>query len=372
MHRHLAIERGCWPGLMTAHRSSMWLCLLSLFTCNAQIQAFVPVIGVLAQPDWPPNPDNQQSYVAASYVKWLEAEGARVVVLRYDEPQEVTASILAWVNGIVFPGGDFPIKLGSAYGDFGLFVFTEAVKQGIPSWGTCLGFEQLLYYSANETWPGPLTSGWNSTDGPTMLPLNITKAGKQSSLFNDWPTALLQAAGREPWFWHAHSWSVATHDFERRPVLRSFWEVLAVNSDARGLEFVSILKAKTLPIFASIFHPEKNAFEFQQPSPELAESLPAHSAGAVDATRRLAAAFIAECSKFRGVKFTTEDVYKWSIHKWQPVYTAPLGSMFEEQYFFPPWGKAANVQASSIRISNPIRIGNHDGSGRSMLSLKRQ
>lgn len=347
----------------------MWLSLLAVLSGSRVVSAAVPVIAILAQPDWPPTLGNQQSYIAASYVKWLEAEGARVVVLRYDEPQEVTESILTWVNGIVFPGGDFPIKLGSAYGDFGNFVFTQAVKHGIPSWGTCLGFEQLFYYSSNESWPGPLSPGWNSTDGPTMLPINVTTSGRQSSLFSDWPTALLQKASREPWFWHAHSWSVSTHDFEKRQVLRDFWDVLAVTSDSRGQEFVSIAKAKKLPMFASIFHPEKNAFEFQQPSPELAETLEVHSAGAVDVARRFAATFVAECSKFRGVKFTTANVYEWSIHKWQPVYTAPLGSMFEEQYFFPPWGKQGTIQAASIHITKPIQSTKPQGS-HLRLSLK--
>lgn len=348
----------------------MWLAFLAMLNCSAGVSAFAPVIGILAQPDWPPTPENQQSYIAASYVKWLEAEGARIVVLRYDEPHEVTANILTWVNGILFPGGDFPIKLGSAYGDFGSFVFEEAVKQGIPSWGTCLGFEQLFYYSSYEAWPGPITPGWNSTDGPTMLPINLTKAGQSSALFKDWPTSLMQSAGKEPFFWHAHSWSVATRDFAQRRKLSDFWDVLAVNFDSRGQEFVSLAKAKNLPMYASIFHPEKNAFEFQQPSPEIAETLPVHSASAVEATRRLATAFVAECSQFRGVKFATQDIFKWSIHNWQPVYTAPLGSMFEEQYFFPPWGKKEVLQASSIRITNPIRSAKSKEHSHGGLSLK--
>lgn len=349
----------------------MWLSLLAILHCCQTVSASVPVVAVLAQPDYPPTPGDQKSYVAASYVKWLEAEGARVVVLRYDEPQELTASILEWINGVVFPGGDGGFQ--DQYGDFGRFVFTQVVKRGIPTWGTCLGFQQLVYFSSNESFPGPISPGWNSTDGPTMLPLNLTSTGKHSALFGDWPKALLQKAGREPWLWHAHHWSVSTQDFERRQVLRDFWDVLAVNSDSRGLEFVSIVKSKKLPMFGSIFHPEKNAFEFQQPSPELAETLPVHSASAVDVARRLAASFVAECAKFQGQKkISFQEVYKWSIHNWQPVYTAPLGSMFEEQYFFPPWGKKENLQAASIHITNPIQSTKLiQGSSSVRLSLKR-
>ena len=41
-----------------------------------------PIIGVLSQPGDPAPPG--QSYIAASYVKWLESAGARVVPILYD------------------------------------------------------------------------------------------------------------------------------------------------------------------------------------------------------------------------------------------------------------------------------------------------
>ena len=41
-----------------------------------------------------------------------------------------------------------------------------------------------------------------------------------------------------------------------------FWDILSVNKDVNGLEFVSTIEAKNYPIFGTQFHPEKNAYEW--------------------------------------------------------------------------------------------------------------
>ena len=42
----------------------------------------------------------------------------------------------------------------------------------------------------------------------------------------------------------------------------TFWDILSVNKDVNGLEFVSTMEAKNYPIFGTQFHPEKNAYEW--------------------------------------------------------------------------------------------------------------
>ena len=37
-----------------------------------------------------------------------------------------------------------------------------------------------------------------------------------------------------------------------------FWDILSVNKDVNGLEFVSTIEAKNYPIFGTQFHPEKS------------------------------------------------------------------------------------------------------------------
>ncbi len=51
-----------------------------------------------------PAPKNQ-SYIAASYVKFIESGGARAVPILYDAPRSEVERIFKAVNGVLIPGG---------------------------------------------------------------------------------------------------------------------------------------------------------------------------------------------------------------------------------------------------------------------------
>jgi gamma-glutamyl hydrolase len=133
-----------------------------------------PVIGILTQtkekymkgPDF----DGYTSYIMSSYVKYMEAAGARVVPIIYGEPMEVTLDKVSKVDGVLFPGGD-----GDNY-DLGKIVFNEIVKYNdnghfYPAWGTCLGYENMVAYTADEG-----LASWGEFDMPhSSLPLHFLK-----------------------------------------------------------------------------------------------------------------------------------------------------------------------------------------------------
>jgi hypothetical protein len=60
-----------------------------------------PVIGVMTQP----MPGNNSTYIAASYIKWIEAGGARSIPIPYDAKTEMVEDLFSQVNGVLFPGG---------------------------------------------------------------------------------------------------------------------------------------------------------------------------------------------------------------------------------------------------------------------------
>jgi gamma-glutamyl hydrolase len=57
----------------------------------------------------------------AAYVKFLEAAGARVIPILYDEPMASLINKLERVNGILFPGG------GGAYMDVAKLIMDYAI-----------------------------------------------------------------------------------------------------------------------------------------------------------------------------------------------------------------------------------------------------
>merc|ERR1719288_616609 len=67
-----------------------------------------PIIGVLAQECQPYFPESicNTSYIAASYVKFVESGGARVVPVMINQPEEYYRTIFKSTNGLLIPGGD--------------------------------------------------------------------------------------------------------------------------------------------------------------------------------------------------------------------------------------------------------------------------
>lgn len=69
---------------------------------------FRPVIGILTHPgdgaSGRLNNDTNASYIAASYVKFVESAGARVIPLIYNEPREIIHEVgifFAWAAWII-------------------------------------------------------------------------------------------------------------------------------------------------------------------------------------------------------------------------------------------------------------------------------
>ena len=69
-----------------------------------------PIVGILAQDIdttklTSMKNSNYKSYIAASYVKFVESGGARVVPVLINQPEEYYRMIFNSINGLLIPGG---------------------------------------------------------------------------------------------------------------------------------------------------------------------------------------------------------------------------------------------------------------------------
>lgn len=120
-----------------------------------------PIIGVLSQEldDWlasrlPPN-HNYTAYIASSYIKWVEAGGARAVPVIIGKSREYYEQLFAGLNGLLLPGGSAPLVGTGGYAEVGQLFFDlakESTEAGdpFPIWGTCNGFELLTVLSSRD------------------------------------------------------------------------------------------------------------------------------------------------------------------------------------------------------------------------------
>lgn len=74
-----------------------------LTDCVTSVVNARPVIGVLAQ-DYYGKVAGFESFIAASYVKWLEGGGARVMPIFVNRTEQYYDEVLGMINGVLFPG----------------------------------------------------------------------------------------------------------------------------------------------------------------------------------------------------------------------------------------------------------------------------
>lgn len=71
--------------------------------------------------------------------------------------------------------------------------------------------------------------------------------------------------------------------------LKDSWHVLSVNHDLNGQEFISSIESNKYPVYATMFHPEKNGFEWK-----ITKDIP-HTAHAISVMQYFSNFFVNEC-----------------------------------------------------------------------------
>ena len=292
-----------------------------------------PIIGILTMPNDSYSRTHGFSQFPASYVKWLESGGVRVVPIPFDAPLSTTKQLLSQINGALFTGGgvDFFDANGelTQYAQTGQLIFNESVtafKNGEtwPLWGTCLGHELISVLGA-----GPngyvLTSGFDSEN--LTLSVSWTSAAETSVLWGSVPDIRdLYASGRIAM--NAHSSGITPKNFNT--YLSSIFTVTSTQFDRKGVEFTASQEGQNgLPIFSTQWHPEKSLFEWPVPTYEFI----AHNFSAVIANHYPSAKF-ASLAGLNSRHFSSPDNESAAlIYNFSPLYG--LSSMFEQIYFFP-------------------------------------
>lgn len=226
-----------------------------------------PVIGILAQEynhhaafvrAFP----NHRSYIAASYVKGVESSGARVVPIFIGQTREYYAQILSHINGVLLPGGGSNFNDTNGYAEAArhLIFFANKMNENneqVPIMAVCLGFEFILQEHAQHK-----DFLKKCRVQQVNLNLEFQPGFESSSLYARAPPRLMEVLASEPITHNNHIWCVTSQGMEDKNLLDD-WNILTT-SKHKAFSFVSSVEHKRHPIVGLQFHPEKNAFEWEE------------------------------------------------------------------------------------------------------------
>ncbi|KAE8619469.1 hypothetical protein XENTR_v10009802 [Xenopus tropicalis] len=285
-----------------------------------------PIIGIVAQEVT----DKEffpfgATYIADSYVKFLESAGSRVVPIRLNLPEEEYRKLFKSINGVLFPGGSVDLQVSSFSRTTRIFykLAVEASSSGhyFPIWGTCMGFQILTALTAGAD----LLSATAAEN--ISLPLNLTDEVASSRMFHHAPPDLLRVLSQERVTANFHHFGLTPETFRANKKLSEFYRVLSTNRDTNGVEFISTIEARNHPIYGVQWHPEVNRFQWRSDM-----SYP-HSANAIWTSQYFADFFVNEARKSQNHFLSEEEENAALIYNWTPTYTANI-SGYEQAYFF--------------------------------------
>lgn len=285
-----------------------------------------PVIGVLAQGTYGHFAQFGNMYIAASYVKFLESAGARVVPIFNNLTSGEAAEAFKVLHGVLLPGGGAGLNDSGYARNSKIFVdlAMSAKEDGeyFPIWGTCRGMEELLAMRAGNSVFDFFEAKNDS------LSLKLENGYQASRLLGHCPADVLSWLQNDNLTMNYHRLGITPEKFMSTPDISGFYDLLATSQDRAGRAFVSVMEAKQHPIYATIFHPEKSIFEWRS---NLAIN---HSPHAVRAAQYFANFFVDE---------TRKSVHKFPadtpptvrlIYNFSPIYTGSFNSLYEQCYFF--------------------------------------
>lgn len=316
-----------------------------------------PVIAVMTQPmaETPSGPSKRATnYLPASYVKWIELAGGRVVPVSYEATDAEVDSLFDQVNGLLLIGGDAK-RCGASQRFFDRAV--AAAKEGdtFPIWGTCDGFEWLMQMAAQDD--SVLHGGFDSEDLPLKLNLTSSRptdsrmladAGDVWALRSPAKLSVLDALRTLPVTFNSHVQGVTPATYTATPALNKFFNVVATNMDRKGREFISVVESNdaSLAVFGTQFHPEKNIFEWGQnaASGALHQHIP-HSRAAIAVAQYFANFFVDQCRASTHKFASAADQWSELIYQDTSHLSTTLSPNFVQSYLLGQPKEAVELEA---------------------------
>jgi gamma-glutamyl hydrolase len=128
-----------------------------------------------------------------------------------------------------------------------------------PLIATCLGFENLVI-SENDDDPKIMRCDFDDSHKNHSIAINEDEF-KKSKFWNTFEKKEVDFVFGNSVTYFTHHCGFTPEDFKKHKKLPNEYLMIGTSKNEKGVEFVSSIEHKTLPIIGNQWHPEKNQFE---------------------------------------------------------------------------------------------------------------
>ena len=329
---------------------SLIIQLLFIFITSRTQANDAPIIGLVTMPcwiepelcPWAVDPETIQ-FFPASYVKWIESGGGRVIPIMSDAKHEEVRDLLGMINGIVFPGGAAFLFGPSKYWyqihnilDYLREFHDDNPTQSIPIWSTCMGFEAMVCATAQA---GYDAMGLNYSAVNIPLSIDWYPYVNDSQIFNgnlpnEYSQSVIDKISKENITMNSHGGAFDPDIFNTDPYLKGNFSVLGISYDRWDQPFVALIESKKelgLKWFGAQFHPEKPSYEFNS----VTDTDIPHNLDSIYVNQYFVEFFIDECRESNNITMSADEYDKRVIYNYEPYYLDKNNTVdYEQVYMF--------------------------------------
>ena len=194
-----------------------------------------------------------KSYIGASYVKFIQSAGGRVVPI-VDDPKQIKTldNVLKKVNGIMLPGGEINL-IDSKYYQIAKRIFKKAIElneAGIhfPVFGICRGFQAMPVLTEKSIQILKLFESKNIS-----LPMHIEDDYKNSKMFRNLPDDLKKVMETKDITANYHKYGIYPSEMRTNKDLKEWYKVLGTSIDQKGKTFIAAYEGEKVFLIKTAF-----------------------------------------------------------------------------------------------------------------------
>ena len=276
--------------------------LLNIISISLEYKPVIGIYGVVSPSDDYINYNKET--LDEALVRWLEDEGAKIILIHHWYSHEILDEITSKINGILLPGVlRKKNSLDNLWESNAKYLINKSIEKKIPIIGICRGFLLLSSIIGNNM---NILSLYNNKRAFNVEIIPESFKAKLFSLFQPKNFEEMKNLLTTPFY---HIRGIIPEDFKKNKILNEIFIITSYGYDKNGKKFVGSIESKNMnkfQIYGLQFHPEKAPY-IRHPRYKNKQTN-----DTIQRSQLIALFFVNECKK-NNHKFSENDFQKFDF-----------------------------------------------------------